>query len=366
MKKLLLFLAFGLFLTVNGYSQASFTTGAIGVDVNEYGKIEIFNSAGIYQLWRTSILVGSSPTAVFDYQNDAEQLDPTILVASPTMSDYEIYGAFDNSYSGEPPAVIVRLNAYGWSNGGYIIVKFEIENAETTAIDALAGLDIIPFIDEEDGYDSVTYNITEHVIRFHRGNQTNIGMKLLSSTLTSLYSFEYYDDYYVDSDYWTWMNYGSVQPLYPSNSVNGSVSITSQAPVALEPGASFEVFYAMAIGADEQTMLSGISAAEQKYEAWFAAVDDNDASAVKFDLGQNYPNPFNHSTTISYQLPDDGFVSLKIYNSIGQEVATLVNSMQPSGSYTIDFNSENLTGGMYLYTLRLNDQVQSNKMFLLK
>jgi hypothetical protein len=366
MKRILLFsAAMFLFIAVI-YSQATFETGAIGVDINEYGKIEPFNSAGIYQMWRTSILVGSGPTAVFDYQNDAEQLEPTSLVSSPLLSDYEIYGAYDNTYSGAPPAVIVKLNAYGWNNGGYIIVKFNIQNAEMTAMDAMAGLDIIPYIDEEDGYDSVSYNSAQEVIRIHRGPQTNIGLRLLSSTLFSLYSFEYYDDYYVDSDYWTWMNYGSVQPLYASNTANGSVSISSQAPVNLAPGETLDVFYAIALGADEQEMLSNISAAVQKYEELFVSVDEIGSTPKDLQLGYNYPNPVKNSTTFTYQLPSDGFVSLKVYDATGNEVASLVNSEQAAGTYSIPFRAENLASGMYCYTLRFNNEVRSNKMFLIK
>lgn len=366
MKKGLLFLAMLLSIVTIGYSQASFTTGAMGVDVNEYGKIEILNSAGIYQNWRTSILVGTSSTSVFDYQNDAEQNEPTVLVGTPLMSDFEIYGAYDNTYSGEPPAVVVKLNAYGWNGGGYIIVKFNITNKEDAAMNAIAGLDIIPYIDEIDGYDSVSYLIGEEVIRIHRGAETNQGIKLLSADLTSLYSFEYYDEYYVDSDYWTWMNYGSVQPLYASNSGMGSVSISAQAPVELAPGASFDVYYAIAVGADEQTMLANIEAAADKYESWFGGVGDVDGSSTACKLDQNCPNPFSQTTKISYQLNDNGFVSLKVYNSIGKEIAVLVDADQTQGYHTADFNAENLPVGMYYYTLRYNGQVQTHKMFVVK
>jgi hypothetical protein len=368
MKKFVLFLAVTLLFIAESYSQASFNTGAIQVDINQYGKIELVNSAGLYQLWRTSILVGTTPTAVFDYQNDAEEFEPTVLVSNPLLSDFEIYGAIDNAYSGAPPDVVVKYNAYGWTAGEYIIVKFNIMNDETGAINALAGLDIIPYIDEVDGYDSVSYNNagTSAVIRIHRGNETNIGMKLLSSTLSSLYSFEYYDEYYADTAYWGWMNYGSLQPLYPSNSGNGSVSITSQDPVALASGESFDVFYAMALGVDEQTMLGNIMAAEQKYHELFVSVEDNELPVNEFNLGQNYPNPFNLSTTISYQLPSDGFVSLKIYNALGNEVVTLVDSKQAGGLHSFDYNSTDLASGVYYCTLKFNDQVKTNKMFVIK
>ncbi len=75
------------------------------------------------------------------------------------------------------------------------------------------------------------------------------------------------------------------------------------------------------------------------------SIDDNDLSVNKFNLGQNYPNPFNNSTTIKYQLPEDGFVSLKVYNTLGKEVVTLVSSDQTKGSHSIEFNADGLTSG---------------------
>jgi hypothetical protein len=366
MKKSLLFLAVMLFFTVNSYSQAGFNTGAIYTEVSEYGEIELFTPDSVYEMDRASILVGTSPTTVFDWWNDADIEEIAALVTNPALSDFEIYGAINNLYSELPPNVIVSFHVYGWTDGEFIIVRFNIKNNETDPINASAGLDIIPYIDEEWGYDSVTYNSDKEVIRFHRGAQTNMGMKLLSAGLSSLYSFEWYDGYQVDSDYWTWMNYGSLQPEYASNTGDGPVTITSQDPVVLAAGESFEVFYAMALGADESTMLTRIAAAIDKYEALFVSVKDIDLSVNKFNLGQNYPNPFNQSTTISYQVPDNGFVSLKIYNTVGKEVATLVNSNQTQGSHTIEFNAEDLTSGMYYCTLRCNGQVQSNKMFLVR
>jgi len=362
-KRLLSFVAVLLLVTV-GFAQATFTTGAIGVDVNQYGKIELFNSAGVYQLWRTSILVGTSPTTVFDYQNDAEELEPTVLVSNPAYSDFEIYGAYDNSYSGAPPDVIVKLRAYGWNNGGYIIVKFNVKNNESTAMTAVGGLDIVPFIDEEDGYDTVTYNAAADVIRFHRGDQTNLGMKLLSASLSSLYSFEYYDDYYVDSDYWTWMNYGSVQPQYVSNTVNGSVSITAQDAVVLQPGVTFDMYYAMALGATESAMLANIAAAEAKFNGIFVGVEENELSG-QF-RATNFPNPFNKTTTISYQLQDEGFVNLKVFDACGKEVSTLVNEKQSVGQHEVVFDANGLSEGVYYYTLTSENQVVTNKMIISK
>jgi hypothetical protein len=366
MKKLLLFIAVSLLLILDGYSQASFTTGALEVSVSEYGRIRLFTPDGTRHLQRASILVATSPTEVFDYTNDAEEYEPTVLVANPVSSNYEIYGAYDNAYSGLPPDVIVKLNAFGWDNGSYVIVRFNIQNDDSNPLDASAGLDIIPEINQTYGNDSVSFNSTLNVIRFHRGNQVNMGMKLLSSSLSSLYSFEWYDAYEVDTSYWNWMHYGSLQSLYASNTVDGPVTITSQNPVSIGLGESFNVYYAMALGANEQEMLANIAAAEAKYQTLITSVGEKGFSGNGLNLGQNTPNPFANSTSVTYQLPEAGFVSLKVYNVIGNEVATLVSSNQTKGSHTMQFNANGLPTGVYYYTLRFGDQVKSNKMLLIK
>jgi hypothetical protein len=89
-------------------------------------------------------------------------------------------------------------------------------------------------------------------------------------------------------------------------------------------------------------------------------------NAKEFDLTQNYPNPFNPTTNITYSLPADGFVSLKIYNTIGAEVATLISEFKKTGTYRFMFDASNLNSGVYFYTLRYNNYTQSRKMILIK
>jgi hypothetical protein len=93
--------------------------------------------------------------------------------------------------------------------------------------------------------------------------------------------------------------------------------------------------------------------------------------ARSFKLLQNQPNPFNPTTEIRYEIPADGIVQLKVYNTLGQEVATLVDQYQPAGSYRILFNSQNsrgapLSSGLYFYRLQFGDHVASKKMILMK
>jgi hypothetical protein len=86
----------------------------------------------------------------------------------------------------------------------------------------------------------------------------------------------------------------------------------------------------------------------------------------EYVLGQNYPNPFNPTTTISYQIPKNGLVSLVVYDALGTEVATLVNEEKTQGKYSIEFNALNLPSGVYFYTLRAGDFVSTKKLILMK
>jgi len=93
----------------------------------------------------------------------------------------------------------------------------------------------------------------------------------------------------------------------------------------------------------------------------------NNASAINgYELNQNYPNPFNPSTIISYQIPQNSFVTLKVYNILGKEVATLVNEQQIAGNYNFNFKANNLASGIYIYKLTAGGFTSVRKLTLLK
>lgn len=85
-----------------------------------------------------------------------------------------------------------------------------------------------------------------------------------------------------------------------------------------------------------------------------------------FSLSQNYPNPFNPTTTIKYQLPITGHVTLKVYDLLGREVATLVNEEKTPGNYQVKFDGSNLSSGVYFYRMQAGDFTQTKKIVLLK
>jgi hypothetical protein len=85
-----------------------------------------------------------------------------------------------------------------------------------------------------------------------------------------------------------------------------------------------------------------------------------------FALSQNYPNPFNPSTKIEFSLPNASSVDLKVFNVLGQEVATLAHGLFTAGSHAVTFDASRLSTGVYLYKLTAGSFVSTKKMLLVK
>ena len=98
-----------------------------------------------------------------------------------------------------------------------------------------------------------------------------------------------------------------------------------------------------------------------------SAAENEEALIPKeFALHQNWPNPFNPTTQICFDLKESGFVSLKVYNLMGQEITSLISSIKTAGTHTVTFNANNLPTGIYIYRLEVKDFISQKKMLLLK
>ncbi len=98
----------------------------------------------------------------------------------------------------------------------------------------------------------------------------------------------------------------------------------------------------------------------------YSDISTAEIAPSSFTLEQNYPNPFNPSTVITYSLPENEFVSLKVYDVLGNEAAVIVNEQKAAGKYSVEFNASGLGSGVYFYTLKAGARVQSRKMILVK
>jgi hypothetical protein len=124
---------------------------------------------------------------------------------------------------------------------------------------------------------------------------------------------------------------------------------------------TFQTYYAAADKSPELINSLQLIVSTTGTEDEFSSVIDS------YTLYDTYPNPFNPSTTMRYQIPKAGFVTLMVYDLLGNEVARLVNEEKPAGSYEVKFSTKDeLTSGVYFYRLQAGGNIETKKMLLMK
>jgi hypothetical protein len=167
--------------------------------------------------------------------------------------------------------------------------------------------------------------------------------------------------------------------IYQSNNLIGiaTFEITTAATSYTEFVAVFE--YASQVQGDKCiiSVIAGPVSGDPNIGAYFllddlqlsfdpVGVNDNNTPVLNYKLAQNYPNPFNPATRITYEIPSEDFITIKVFDILGNEVSTLVNEYKKAGSYNVDFNSAGLSNGVYFYKLITDTQTLTRKMILLK
>ncbi len=348
-------------------ADSGFNLGHIGVSMNQYGRIQIFNQFGVLNIGQFTPLVATCDTCVFNYWLDEGTADSTRFIQDTSFgANTALYGAFNNSYSNppRPPNVLVKTTIYGWNGSNYALVRFTVINRETNVMNAMIGAEIVAQNNSSFGFDTVQYVDTAKIIDVY--NRTHVGFELLSGTLNSLTSFDYFDGYQKDSLYYVLMTHNTIDSLFYLDTL-GSVSITSQAPQTINPGDSVIVYYGISIGDSLADIYAGLDTLKLRYTGNFTGIKQNSfTTPVSYKLFQNYPNPFNPSTTISFNIVKQEHVSLKVYNILGEVVSTLVNELKSPGNYSIRFDAYGLSSGIYFYELNTGNYRDVKKMVILK
>jgi len=166
-------------------------------------------------------------------------------------------------------------------------------------------------------------------------------------------NISFYDQSSYSPTSWQWS--------FPGGEPTSSVEQNPQGIVYNFPG-TYEVSLIAINALGSDTLIKSCYIEVQ--EAVF--VNDDGISPEEFILHQNYPNPFNPRTSISWQSPLRGWQTLRVYDVIGNEIASLVNEEMPAGRYEVDFDASGLTSGIYFYRLKVGNFVETKKMTLLK
>jgi len=147
----------------------------------------------------------------------------------------------------------------------------------------------------------------------------------------------------------------------PEGSTMTSSGLFQWIPKVSQAGQVFYVMVTISDGSLSETKISTLIT-----NPTIVGVEDNGSVPTTFNLHQNYPNPFNPTTLIKFEIPKESYVTLKVYNSIGKDVAELVNRELSAGQYQISFDAKNLPSGIYYYKLQAGEFTQTRKMLLVK
>jgi len=362
-----------LFLLCSLISSQEFDTGKIGASLSDAGRLRIGapTLTEKRQIDRSSVIFAASESAVFAYNPDADSMIMVHNVEGPLKSDFELFGIADNSWSDNPPDIEVKMNIYGWTDKGFIIARFGIVNKESTTLNGRIAMEIIPQVDGEYGLESTDHN-SGIAFTYRRPSitvptTTYTGYKILSTAMTTQKTIDWFDGYdSLDAPLYGWCTAGTIQTRLFETGSDGAVMFISADPVDIEPEGVAEIYIAVAVGSDESEMKDNMNDAVAHYGPLTSVKRDENLIAESFELSQNYPNPFNPSTLITFSIPEEGHVSLRIYNSVGELIEEAVNKNMSRGVYSYHFDASDLTSGVYYYTLTSGANMISKKMLLLK
>jgi hypothetical protein len=353
-------------------SAQNFDNGEIGITLSSYGRLRVHSPSidNNMQIDRLSPLAGGNLNQVFDYLNDADNVDSLRLVANPQVSDVELYMSVDNNYNDPafPPDVEVKYNIYGWTSGGFVLAKFTFINRGAEALEIKPGFEMIPKIDGSYGFEKIEWKSSSKTLEVYRGIfSTRVGFKCFNEDLTGAPTIMWFDGYNAsDTALYNWLHSTDFTGVFSSDD-NGPVSFQSFASQMMQPNEERELYFGIAVGANAAELETNLAVAEIKYTEIVTSVRElGNTIPDDYSLAQNYPNPFNPSTKINFDLPNEGFVSLKVYNAVGEIVADLVSSNLGAGSYEYEFNAAGLSSGIYFYTLKTGSFAASRKMLLIK
>ncbi|MCL5027841.1 MAG: T9SS type A sorting domain-containing protein [Bacteroidetes bacterium] len=211
-------------------------------------------------------------------------------------------------------------------------------------------------------YDSLSSRLADTVIIYNTGDN--------ELKIDSIYSLNYYGyrlNIFLHDTSFNYYVFGG------QDSINISISSNDSAKfIFSDPSICPICKRLMKIAAFKDTIIFHSNSKNSNYTFLYVEalgyvhIDDEQSIIEEYLLYQNYPNPFNPSTTISYQLPHAGFVTLKVLDVLGREVKTLVNEYKGIGNYFVSFDASDLPSGIYIYQLNANGFFSTKKMLLIK
>lgn len=343
-------------------------TGAIGITLSGAGRVRVGapDDASL-QIDRSSLLVVKNQTETFDYRQDAANLVPPSNITPATWGDHQVNVVYNNSFANLPPVVTASADVFGWANKNFVIVKFAVVNNEANSFSAILGMEFIPQLGGTYGLEVLRYDEAKKTVYTHDNSNNNyVGYRALNGNYNSVTLIDWFSGYNQDTSYYRWLALNNKDTLLQTGG-DGGVALFSIHKQNAVPNDTVFLYVAISYGSSKEVMDAGITEAVVKYNERFpTSIKDISFNPSDFELLQNYPNPFNPSTVISYNQPREAFAELKVYDLLGNEIATLFKGVNSAGIHSYNFDASKLSNGTYFYTLRSEGVNITRKMTILK
>jgi serine protease len=352
---------------------------------NTLGSGFVFNRAN--HLFEGGLMIGTSATQVVDVvRNITSGQDEDLtsgnfftLKTPGVTSDQDGFTIFSDSAAPVTNriGVQVKMHSYAYSDpvdSKYIILQYDIQNTSTGT--PLTNLYAGIFLDwdigktsEELGSNYSRYDATRSLgyafSSVAGGRREYLGIRALDSAASfrSLVNNGSID--LSRAAKWDWMSGGFAASTAGPADIHQAIS---SGPYTIAPGATRTVSFALVAGDSSLANIQqNADAAKAKWRRMTVGIADNGPSVpLRYALMQNYPNPFNPTTAISYQLSAFSPVTLKVFDVLGREVATLVNEVRQPGVYTVRWDASSFPSGVYFYHLEAGDFRATRKLMLVK
>ncbi|MBI3578861.1 MAG: S8 family peptidase, partial [Ignavibacteriales bacterium] len=352
---------------------------------NTLGMGLIFN--GVNHLFEGGLLIGTSSSKVVNVVRNANQGQDNDFASSNfyslttpgAISQQDGFTTFTDAGASPPDQIGAQVNMYSYAfskpeDSKYIILRYDIKNTTSTALTNLyAGI----FLDWDIGVANANFSRYDASRSLGYAYDSGTGARreyVGVRALDSAASYRSLDRDLADltrAGKWSWISGGFGNTDMGPTDVH---HVISSGPYTLNAGATQTIGFAMLVGDSSLANIqTNADAAKAKWvalrKANFLPVsvseEGNDLPRV-FGLSQNYPNPFNPTTSFELQVAGYEFVSLKVYDLLGREVATLLNERKSPGTYKITWDASHLPSGVYLYRMTAGSFVETKKLVLMK
>lgn len=347
-------------------------------------------NGGANLLFEGALMYGTSDTKLSDAARtgDVQEQDFTVVknfILSKNESRGEFLGSnvFTDADAGTYSLGLeTALHSYSYTqapNDKFIILRYRMANKSGSDITGFrAGL----FLDWDINADSSSaenaYWDTDYSFGYAFSQFSTPGV-MAACALLSSNDYGYYairNDgsdggvglYTANKNEFTKLEKWTTLSTRKDNAGTGDISmVVSGGPYNIKSNDTLEVAFAIFAGETQADLRNTVQSARKKYHEIVNTSDTGEVAVpIEYTLSQNYPNPFNPGTRINYSIPEASEVTLKVYNILGREVAALVNGHKDAGRYTVEFKSEGLPSGIYIYTLKAGSYISTKKMTILK